>query len=111
MSLVKLMVLIDQFVGSADTQRCKTIKETHASELLDGSSDYIITYQDKDGDWMLVGDVPWQYVFALNLFPFIICICYLNDPFMCVFILLRMFLGSVKRLRIMRTAAETRVGK
>jgi len=22
-------------------------------------SDYAITYEDKDGDWMLVGDVPW----------------------------------------------------
>ncbi|KAL1188846.1 Auxin-responsive protein IAA10 [Cardamine amara subsp. amara] len=66
---------------SADTQRCKTIVETHASKLLDGSSDYMITYQDKDGDWMLAGDVPWQ-----------------------------MFLGSVKRLRIMKSAAETRVG-
>ncbi|KFK42752.1 hypothetical protein AALP_AA1G035100 [Arabis alpina] len=64
-----------------NTQGCKTIKKTHASELLDGSSDYIITYQDKDGDWMLVGDVPWQ-----------------------------MFLGSVKRLRIMRTSSETGVG-
>ncbi|KAL3334716.1 hypothetical protein AABB24_031109 [Solanum stoloniferum] len=24
------------------------------------SSDYVPTYEDKDGDWMLVGDVPWQ---------------------------------------------------
>lgn len=23
-------------------------------------SDYVPTYQDKDGDWMLLGDVPWQ---------------------------------------------------
>ena len=23
-------------------------------------SDYAPTYEDKDGDWMLVGDVPWQ---------------------------------------------------
>ncbi|MED6136560.1 Iaa16p [Stylosanthes scabra] len=23
-------------------------------------SDYVPTYQDKDGDWMLVGDVPWE---------------------------------------------------
>uniref|UniRef100_A0A1J3IR81 Auxin-responsive protein n=1 Tax=Noccaea caerulescens TaxID=107243 RepID=A0A1J3IR81_NOCCA len=69
-------------VTRTDTQQgCKTLKETLASELLDGSSEYIITYQDKDGDWMLVGDVPWQ-----------------------------MFLGSVKRLRIMRTSSETRIG-
>ena len=22
--------------------------------------EYIPTYEDKDGDWMLVGDVPWK---------------------------------------------------
>ncbi|KAL7126741.1 hypothetical protein ABFS83_14G207500 [Erythranthe nasuta] len=43
--------------------------------LLDGSSDFVLTYEDKDGDWMLVGDVPWE-----------------------------MFLSSVRRLRIRRTA-------
>ncbi|KAL0459354.1 UNVERIFIED_CONTAM: Auxin-responsive protein IAA13 [Sesamum latifolium] len=42
---------------------------------LDGSSDFVLTYEDKEGDWMLVGDVPWE-----------------------------MFLNSVRRLRIMRTA-------
>ncbi|CAH8363666.1 unnamed protein product [Eruca vesicaria subsp. sativa] len=52
------------------------------SELLDGSSEHIITYQDKDGDWMRVRDVPW-----------------------------RMFFGSVKRLRIMRRSGETGSGK
>ena len=25
-------------------------------------SDVVTTYEDKDGDWMLVGDVPWEYV-------------------------------------------------
>lgn len=46
-----------------------------SSKLLDGSSEFVLTYEDKDGDWMLVGDVPWG-----------------------------MFLTSVKRLRIMRTS-------
>ena len=23
-------------------------------------SEYVPTYEDKDGDWMLVGDVPWE---------------------------------------------------
>ncbi|XP_056687223.1 auxin-responsive protein IAA13 isoform X2 [Spinacia oleracea] len=50
-------------------------KMTRPSKLLDGSSDFVLTYEDKDGDWMLVGDVPWG-----------------------------MFLSSVKRLRIMRTS-------
>ncbi|XWS46910.1 hypothetical protein CRYUN_Cryun14cG0108700 [Craigia yunnanensis] len=36
-------------------------------------SDYAPTYEDKDGDWMLVGDVPWE-----------------------------MFISSCKRLRIMK---------
>ncbi|KAL6982563.1 Iaa10p [Sarracenia purpurea var. burkii] len=32
------------------------------SKLLDGSSEFVLTYKDKEGDWMLVGDVPWGYV-------------------------------------------------
>ncbi|OIT06925.1 PREDICTED: auxin-induced protein 22D-like [Nicotiana attenuata] len=36
-------------------------------------SDYVPTYKDKDGDWMLVGDVPWA-----------------------------MFINSCRRLRIMK---------
>ncbi|GLT99289.1 hypothetical protein SLE2022_167340 [Rubroshorea leprosula] len=48
---------------------------TKHSRLLDGSSEFVLTYEDKDGDWMLVGDVPWG-----------------------------MFLSSVRRLRIMRTS-------
>ncbi|CAN1270796.1 Auxin-induced protein AUX28 [Linum perenne] len=31
------------------------------------SNDYVPTYEDKDGDWMLVGDVPWGYVLRLIL--------------------------------------------
>ncbi|KAI4338647.1 hypothetical protein MLD38_023680 [Melastoma candidum] len=27
---------------------------------LAGGSEYVPTYEDKDGDWMLVGDVPWE---------------------------------------------------
>lgn len=37
----------------------------HAGRRIDGAgvlgiSDYVVTYEDKDGDWMLVGDVPWE---------------------------------------------------
>ncbi|KAK8479444.1 hypothetical protein V6N13_063235 [Hibiscus sabdariffa] len=28
-------------------------------DLLHGS-EYVLTYEDKDGDWLLVGDVPWE---------------------------------------------------
>ncbi|XP_054805804.1 auxin-responsive protein IAA11-like isoform X2 [Prosopis cineraria] len=45
------------------------------SKLLDASSKFALTYEDKDGDWMLVGDVPWG-----------------------------MFLSCVRRLKIMRTS-------
>ncbi|XP_020550131.1 auxin-responsive protein IAA12 isoform X4 [Sesamum indicum] len=49
--------------------------------LLDSSSDFVLTYEDKEGDWMLVGDVPWE-----------------------------MFLSSVRRLRIRRTAEVNGLG-
>ncbi|XP_009384153.2 auxin-responsive protein IAA10 isoform X2 [Musa acuminata AAA Group] len=52
------------------------------SNLLDGSSGFALTYEDKDGDWMLVGDVPWG-----------------------------MFLETVKRLRIMRTSDANGLSK
>jgi hypothetical protein len=35
-------------------------------------SEYAPTYEDKDGDWMLVGDVPWDKV--LTLF----CVCFVS---------------------------------
>lgn len=33
------------------TESC--LKDLHGSE-------YVLTFEDKDGDWMLVGDVPWE---------------------------------------------------
>lgn len=48
------------------------MNESKLMHLLN-SSEYVPTYEDKDGDWMLVGDVPWE-----------------------------MFVGSCKRLRIMK---------
>ncbi|CAK9143785.1 unnamed protein product [Ilex paraguariensis] len=44
-------------------------------------SDYAPTYEDKDGDWMLVGDVPWE-----------------------------MFMTSCKRLRIMKGSEAKGLG-
>ncbi|CAI0464136.1 unnamed protein product, partial [Linum tenue] len=38
---------------------CFTIGElNHSSNWM--GSEYVLTYEDKDGDWMLVGDVPWE---------------------------------------------------
>ncbi|KAK8694054.1 hypothetical protein V6N13_071616 [Hibiscus sabdariffa] len=65
-------------VGSRVLEHGMTNKLTRTLQLLDVSSDFALTYEDKEGDWMLVGDVPWE-----------------------------MFLSSVKRLRIMRTSEAT----
>ncbi|KAK3012607.1 hypothetical protein RJ639_009607 [Escallonia herrerae] len=35
------------------------LSESKLRDLLHGS-EYVLTYEDKDGDWMLVGDVPWE---------------------------------------------------
>ncbi|PKI37871.1 hypothetical protein CRG98_041732 [Punica granatum] len=53
------------------------------SKLMDllNSSEYVPTYEDKDGDWMLVGDVPWE-----------------------------MFVESCKRLRIMKGSEAIGLG-
>ncbi len=31
-------------------------------KLMDPANEveYVATYEDRDGDWMLVGDVPWK---------------------------------------------------
>ncbi|KAM6545594.1 hypothetical protein CsatB_026330 [Cannabis sativa] len=44
-------------------------------------SDFVPTYEDKDGDWMLVGDVPWE-----------------------------MFMSSCKKLRIMKESEARGLG-
>ncbi|KAF7814248.1 Auxin-responsive protein IAA27 [Senna tora] len=36
------------------------LSERSLRDLLHGS-EYVLTYEDKDGDWMLVGDVPWDH--------------------------------------------------
>ncbi|KAI3460927.1 hypothetical protein Pfo_017590 [Paulownia fortunei] len=60
-------------MGKCDAQGMMDfMNESKLMDLLN-SSDYVPTYEDKDGDWMLVGDVPWE-----------------------------MFVESCKRLRIMK---------
>lgn len=41
-------------IGGEKEQATKSFK------LLDGSSEFVLTYEDKEGDWMLVGDVPFR---------------------------------------------------
>uniref|UniRef100_A0A1J3DLM9 Auxin-responsive protein n=1 Tax=Noccaea caerulescens TaxID=107243 RepID=A0A1J3DLM9_NOCCA len=50
------------------------LNESRLTDLLRGS-EYVVTYEDKDSDWMLVGDVPWE-----------------------------MFIRSCKKLRIMKSS-------
>ncbi|KAK9280878.1 hypothetical protein L1049_003769 [Liquidambar formosana] len=57
---------------------CFTIRNyLNERKLMDpvNGSEYVPTYEDKDGDWMLVGDVPWN-----------------------------MFVESCKRLRLMKSS-------
>ncbi|KAL5576379.1 hypothetical protein UlMin_018078 [Ulmus minor] len=62
------------------------IGNNHLNEkkLMDSVSgvEYVPTYEDKDGDWMLVGDVPWK-----------------------------MFVESCKRLRLMKSSEEIGLSK
>ncbi|KAH9684238.1 auxin-responsive protein IAA31 [Citrus sinensis] len=54
---------------------CPDDSDDHGRVVHSSSKDYqyVLTYQDKEGDWMMVGDVPWE-----------------------------MFLTTVKRLKITR---------
>ncbi|XP_061355293.1 auxin-responsive protein IAA27-like isoform X2 [Gastrolobium bilobum] len=60
--------------GSHGVSSRDKLSESRLMDLLHGS-EYVLTYEDKDGDWMLVGDVPWE-----------------------------MFIDSCKRLRIMKSS-------
>jgi len=45
--------------GSHGAPGREMMSESKLRDLLHGS-EYVLTYEDKDGDWMLVGDVPWE---------------------------------------------------
>ncbi|XP_022751150.1 auxin-responsive protein IAA9-like isoform X3 [Durio zibethinus] len=45
--------------GSHGAPGKELLSESTLKDLLHGS-EYVLTYEDKDGDWMLVGDVPWE---------------------------------------------------
>ncbi|CAL0324000.1 unnamed protein product [Lupinus luteus] len=64
----------DVYMASAGQCGSHKLCESRLMDLLHGS-EYVLTYEDKDGDWMLVGDVPWG-----------------------------MFTNSCKRLRIMKSS-------
>ncbi|GFZ04134.1 indole-3-acetic acid 7 [Actinidia rufa] len=68
-----------QLLGALEEMfTCFTIRNyLNERKLMDpvNGSEYVPTYEDKDGDWMLVGDVPWK-----------------------------MFVESCKRLRLMKSS-------
>ncbi|GMI67980.1 indole-3-acetic acid inducible 9 [Hibiscus trionum] len=45
--------------GSHGAAEKEVLSRSKLKDLLHGS-EYVLTYKDKDGDWMLVGDVPWE---------------------------------------------------
>ncbi|KAJ1394398.1 Tetratricopeptide-like helical domain superfamily [Sesbania bispinosa] len=45
--------------GSLGNLGKEMLNENKLKDPLHGS-EYVLTYEDKDGDWMLVGDVPWE---------------------------------------------------
>lgn len=45
--------------GSHGAPGREMLSESKLKDFLHGS-EYVLTYEDKDGDWMLVGDVPWE---------------------------------------------------
>lgn len=53
-----LIVISGQY-GSHGAPGRERLSESKLRDLLHGS-EYVLTYEDKDGDWMLVGDVPWE---------------------------------------------------
>ncbi|KAK1312319.1 Auxin-responsive protein IAA17 [Acorus calamus] len=68
----QLMTALDQMFS------CFTIRSCPGeSRLVDpvNGTEYVPTYEDKEGDWMLVGDVPWK-----------------------------MFIESCKRIRLMKSS-------
>uniref|UniRef100_A0A7N0VLK7 Auxin-responsive protein n=1 Tax=Kalanchoe fedtschenkoi TaxID=63787 RepID=A0A7N0VLK7_KALFE len=71
-----LVGMFNSFIAGSSGSQSQGMKnfmnQKKSVDLLNGS-EYVSTFEDKDGDWMLVGDVPWE-----------------------------MFVDSCKRLRIMR---------
>lgn len=79
-SYQELSIALEKMFSSLNMGNCGSqgmngrdfMNESKLMDLLNGS-EFVPTYEDKDGDWMLVGDVPWE-----------------------------MFVASCKRLRIMK---------
>lgn len=86
-----LLLALEQMFQCSSTNTSQSTSQTppgrdhHLNDVkpfrLLNSSEFVLTYEDKDGDWMLVGDVPWG-----------------------------LFVNTVRRLRIMRGSEATGLG-
>ncbi|XP_052147050.1 auxin-responsive protein IAA11 [Oryza glaberrima] len=72
-SYPELSMALQNMFTSFTIGKCGSHQQLKESNKLRDDLEYVPTYEDKDGDWMLVGDVPWE-----------------------------MFVESCKRLRIMK---------
>lgn len=72
-----LTLALEEMFQRSNTGHETVNPELMRSQLINGS-DFVLTYEDKEGDWMLVGDVPWG-----------------------------MFVSTVRRLRLMKASEAT----
>ncbi|KAF3333117.1 auxin-responsive protein IAA21-like protein [Carex littledalei] len=56
-----LSTALEKLFSGFTSGKCDSNESAHVgpTDLLNGS-EFVLTYEDKDGDWMLVGDVPWE---------------------------------------------------
>ncbi|EEC75792.1 hypothetical protein OsI_12721 [Oryza sativa Indica Group] len=81
-SYPELSMAFQNMFTSFTIGKCGSHQQLKESNKLRDDLEYVPTYEDKDGDWMLVGDVPWE-----------------------------MFVESCKRLRIMKGSEAIGLGQ
>ncbi|KAJ4837590.1 hypothetical protein Tsubulata_009696 [Turnera subulata] len=79
-SYQELLMALEKMFACFTISRNYTDQESKLMDPVTGT-EYVPTYQDKDGDWMLVGDVPWK-----------------------------MFIESCKRIRLKKSTEAVEVG-
>lgn len=60
--LQKVIYLACDFEGQSGLHKSLSKDRLTNGSKVDALKDqeYVLTYEDKDGDWMLVGDLPWE---------------------------------------------------
>nr|CAD1843531.1 unnamed protein product [Ananas comosus var. bracteatus] len=52
----------DDLIGTLSRMFKTTITYPPDIDQVVSNKNHVLTYEDKEGDWMMVGDVPWEYV-------------------------------------------------